>query len=172
MGCARHRGPLNWGAIGKIETVLEIRNWRWWPSEPKFKPYGLTDFCCCRRCIKNHPLRQACSNIQRRPNGWAHDNVGRRRPCGITVQNFRRKALKWRLGRLRGVVSTRWLPRWYGGDCKVVPTRRLCAILVQDSGFKARLWRWCGRNCGVVCMRRLRRSCRSCGVVRARRSCR
>src|SRR6187431_1085181 len=111
MGRARHLCPLNRGTIGEIETVLEIRNRRWWPLEPKFKPYVLTDFCCCRRRIKNHPLRQACSNIERRLNGWAHDNVGRRRRCGITVQNFRRKALEWRLGRLRGVVSTRWLPR-------------------------------------------------------------
>jgi hypothetical protein len=44
MGRAWHRGPLNWGTIGKIETVLDIRDRRWWPLEPKFKPYFLTDF--------------------------------------------------------------------------------------------------------------------------------
>ena len=38
MGRARHRGPLNWGTIGKIETVLDIRDRRWRPLEPKFKP--------------------------------------------------------------------------------------------------------------------------------------
>ena len=56
MGRARHRGPLNWGTIGKIETVLDIQVRRWWPPEPKFKPYFLTDFYSCRRGIKNHPV--------------------------------------------------------------------------------------------------------------------
>ena len=44
MGRARHRLPINWGTIGKIEAVLDIRDRRWWPLEPKFKPYCFTDF--------------------------------------------------------------------------------------------------------------------------------
>ena len=46
MGRARRRRPLNWGTIGEIETVLNIRDRRWWPLEAKFKPHVLIDFCC------------------------------------------------------------------------------------------------------------------------------
>lgn len=46
MGRAWHRRPLNWGTIGEIETVLDIRDRRRWPLEAKFKPYRLTDFYC------------------------------------------------------------------------------------------------------------------------------
>lgn len=46
MDRARDRRPLNWGTIGEIETVLDIRDRRWWSLEPKFKPYFLVDFYC------------------------------------------------------------------------------------------------------------------------------
>ena len=75
MSRARHRRPFNWGTIGKIETVLDIRDRRWWPLEPKFKPHCLVDFNSCRRRIKNHPICQACSDIDWRPNCRARNNV-------------------------------------------------------------------------------------------------
>jgi len=44
MDRARHCCPFNWGTIAKIETVLDIRDRRWWSLEPKFKPNFLVDF--------------------------------------------------------------------------------------------------------------------------------
>ena len=124
MGRPWHRSPLNWGTIGEIETVLEIRNRRWWPPEAKFEPNVLIDFCCGRRRIKNHPLCQACSDIHWWPSSRAHDDIGRQRRRGVIVRHSRRKAPGWCLERARGVVSTRWLPRWYRGTRGSIGNRR------------------------------------------------
>ena len=170
MGRARHRGPLNWGTIGKIETVLDIQVRRWWPPEPKFKPYFLTDFYSCRRRIKNHPVCQACSNIHWRPNGRAHDNVARRWGCGVLVQHSRRNAPDWRLGRPRGVVSTRWLPRWHGGACGDIWNRRSPRCDRASDNVATRRLRRYGLGGGivhgaVVASAQGTRGCCTCAVV-------
>jgi len=157
MDRARRRRPLNWGTIGKIETVLDIRDRRRWPLESKFKPHCLVDFNSRRCRIENHPISQAGSDIYWRPNRRACNSVATHRRCGELVQSSRRKTPEGRLERARGVISTWWQPGWY---------RRACCNIWNREG-EASDWAWCD-----IWNRRARGSGWACSDIQRRRSCR